>query len=312
MEILQDFDEDELLNLYLPVFHIISVGLLHEDLKYTKSHFRRLASIIDPFILTSVIHKYRSKPVELLKEFTIKEFIHPKSIQELVELADWFQLPETVSTDPVVPMQTNPFVEVPIVDIDDINENPDLISDEAINMRLNGISVPYNFHIAEESVEEMVEQSTELIPESLLDTEFCDIVTSDELCQYIVGNVVIYAPPCSGKTTFITEHLDPSVQAADTDDVREWKSFHQGVIFTNRPDVILRAKTSVAVIPTKATFEARCRHRGLIVGQSWYDDVLHYAKQATYVIYSDEFLPCIENSIIQRLRKPPASRSGVT
>lgn len=102
-----------------------------------------------------------------------------------------------------------------------------------------------------------------------------------------VFDTVIYAPPCSGKSTY---NSICGYKFYDTDYLENWTTMFPNRVITNMHCLIKNAKTSVAIIPTRATFEARCANRGLTPLTSWYDDILESAQHATIRIETDDYL----------------------
>lgn len=101
--------------------------------------------------------------------------------------------------------------------------------------------------------------------------------------------IVVYAPPNSGKTTFIKNviYSDRS-RFFDTDELFQNNGY--GILFTNIPKVLQYGLFSYAIVPSKHTFEDRCKRRGLVVGSSWYDDIFDWLQYANKIFYTDEFL----------------------
>lgn len=87
--------------------------------------------------------------------------------------------------------------------------------------------------------------------------------------------VMIYAPPCSGKTHFQREH--PSV--ANTNNM-PWNVFPK-VVISDRPHLLRQAIFSIAIIPTEREFRRRC----LIRGQTYAPQ--HYNHAVTMSIRCD-------------------------
>lgn len=86
--------------------------------------------------------------------------------------------------------------------------------------------------------------------------------------------VVIYAPPASGKTTaFSTFHV------LDTDKYTKWRS-HAPVLITNVPTLHVLGKVSIAIVPDESVFVTRCCRRHILnkgqadIGHKWYCDML--------------------------------------
>lgn len=96
-------------------------------------------------------------------------------------------------------------------------------------------------------------------------------------------DTLIYAPPCSGKTTFNDGRL------SDTDDLFSWRMDTKHGI-TNMSHLLKYARKSVAIIPSKREFERRCKIRGLPYTDQWYQDALDNSADATVVVLSDGFV----------------------
>jgi len=118
--------------------------------------------------------------------------------------------------------------------------------------------------------------------------------------------VVVYAPPHSGKSTYLNSEAPFFV---DSDALLDWNSYLQSNVMTNIPYLITCAKFSYAIVPSRTLFNERCRLRGLEPLDCWYDDVLHYAKRASVSIYTDEYV----GQVFHRLRelRPPDPGPGI-
>lgn len=113
-------------------------------------------------------------------------------------------------------------------------------------------------------------------------------------------DVVLYAPPSSGKSTFKQRNYTfrvpysnvtlKSGNFSDTDDVFQWTAGRKPLLITNMPNLLRYGKFSIAVVPTKGTFISRCQNRGLLVQDEWYSDVLENVKGADLIIYSDAWM----------------------
>lgn len=99
------------------------------------------------------------------------------------------------------------------------------------------------------------------------------------MCVDYIDRFCIYAPPHSGKTSF--------GQFIDTDHSC-W--CHDFMFLTNRPDVARHAIASIWLIPSDATFQMRCRERGLHPSPHWYSDLGEHGNGVRLVIRSDLYL----------------------
>lgn len=121
-------------------------------------------------------------------------------------------------------------------------------------------------------------------------------LTSEERHEDLVERVVattepeliVYAPPFSGKSTIIEELRAKEIPVFDTDDVLTWKSKPK-IIFTNIPSIVKYAKNAYSFMPSRNEFEARCRARQLDYSSGWYDDALTWS-QTVNCCYSDRKL----------------------
>lgn len=102
-------------------------------------------------------------------------------------------------------------------------------------------------------------------------------------------DLLIYAPPHSGKSTFIMAEL-PDRLWFDTDYLHYWTSTCVTYCVTNMANLIRHARRSIAFVPSKGVFVSRCEKRGLIVGESWYDGLVRDAQHATMVVSTDEYI----------------------
>lgn len=114
-----------------------------------------------------------------------------------------------------------------------------------------------------------------------------------------IYDILIYAPPHSGKSTlqnsskdFIISGLDvgPCNRFLDTDDIFDWKHTTSRVTITNMPHLIAKAKYSVAIIPSEAEFIKRCEARKLVVQPGWYSGMVREATEADVVFHDDAML----------------------
>lgn len=98
---------------------------------------------------------------------------------------------------------------------------------------------------------------------------------------------LIYAPPCSGKSSF---NYSTGFGWNDTDHMCQWKSLKQKRVLTNMPHLLKYAKRSLAILPTRCEFERRCRARGLDYQDTWYDDLQKECQEATVVLRTDKMM----------------------
>lgn len=94
---------------------------------------------------------------------------------------------------------------------------------------------------------------------------------------------LIYAPPNSGKSTWLASQSGLNVY--DTDHAELPAS--PELVLTNRHNLLKYARKSIAIVPSKAEFNRRCTERGLDVKDQWYSDVLHNVYYADKVIISN-------------------------
>lgn len=108
--------------------------------------------------------------------------------------------------------------------------------------------------------------------------------TLDEVKRLVSGvDLLIYAPPASGKTVYQTnrrKQLDLSV--FDTDDLECPENSNVEVLMTNYHQLIpiLPSQLVIAFVPPEEQFRAGCEYRGLSYKTSWYTDVLESLQQA--------------------------------
>lgn len=101
---------------------------------------------------------------------------------------------------------------------------------------------------------------------------------------------LVYAPPASGKST-----VNKGTFYNDSDHLYHWFMGAKNCV-TNLHSMIRCAATSIAIIPDRKTFETRCKSRGLVYADSWYDDMIENCKGATCVVLSNRYL----SEIIQK------------
>lgn len=100
---------------------------------------------------------------------------------------------------------------------------------------------------------------------------------------------LIYAPPHSGKSTFVTNNKSRVIH--DTDYMSFWKLNKDiDICITNRHELIPFAEHSLAIIPNEQLFLSRCRLRGLEPEPAWYSDLLTSSKLASHSIHYDGYL----------------------
>lgn len=95
--------------------------------------------------------------------------------------------------------------------------------------------------------------------------------------------LVIYAPPCSGKTYFKAKMKDYGITVHDTQDILQWKC-KPAIVVTDIPHVIKAGINSIAIIPDEAAFVSRYKRRNLTLKQRWYSTVLRYCDDARFTI----------------------------
>lgn len=106
--------------------------------------------------------------------------------------------------------------------------------------------------------------------------------------------MLVYAPPHSGKTTrqSVPLHVagDSTSVFSDTDDLftANWKP--EFVTFTNMGNLLTSSGFSIAILPSRDVFNARCRIRGLDPPDDWYDGSIRTALQADIAVFSDAYL----------------------
>lgn len=109
--------------------------------------------------------------------------------------------------------------------------------------------------------------------------------------------VMLYAPPCSGKTELNKERRCYT----DTDAMLSWQLQKSGGLYiTNMPHLIKHSRYSIAVIPTKKEFYERCRSRGLDPDEQWYLDLVNESNKANCKVLSNKYLlelSCIGGSV---------------
>lgn len=112
-------------------------------------------------------------------------------------------------------------------------------------------------------------------------------------------DVLIYAPPYSGKSTLLTRDEDliilsknfgPLRKVMDTDDIFSWHKKDSNVTITNMPHLIRMAKYSIAFVPSEDEFIRRCKFRGLKVLKDWYSGMLRETGEADVKILTDDFI----------------------
>lgn len=97
--------------------------------------------------------------------------------------------------------------------------------------------------------------------------------------------LIIYAPPCSGKTTFLTD-CPCYLKIFDTDEISTWSEM-PSIVITNMPHV-LKYGYSIKIVPSYDVFYERCLQRNLSVEQKWYTDLLSI--EADITIFDDGFV----------------------
>lgn len=108
-------------------------------------------------------------------------------------------------------------------------------------------------------------------------------------------SVLVYAPPCSGKSSYVAQQL-PCREWWDTDYLHYWTSEYADYCMTNMANLITKADTSIAIVPSEPTFNSRCLGRGLSVGCTWFSDMIRDAQNATIVVHTDKYVSEVMNS----------------
>lgn len=118
-------------------------------------------------------------------------------------------------------------------------------------------------------------------------------VTAKSTCsRKPVFDLVVYAPPASGKTTFVERVRRKGRHIVDTDD---WSNYeHQSSIcITNIPAMMKFGCEAIAVIPSPQEFIRRCNKRNLRHEATWYGDILRFSQWAKLVVMTDKHLSSI-------------------
>lgn len=100
--------------------------------------------------------------------------------------------------------------------------------------------------------------------------------------------VVIYAPPASGKTTFL-ERCPAWLKCCDTDYVQSWM-YEPDLVVTNIPSLITIGTVSIVVIPSERVFAKRCRSRGLPYVREWHQYAKAETVSADIKLFSDAYI----------------------
>lgn len=112
-------------------------------------------------------------------------------------------------------------------------------------------------------------------------------------------DILIYAPPHSGKTTFINSGLDvkmfginfgSSTLVMDTDNMFQWMNVTSRVTLTNMSHLLKQARYSIAIVPKEETFLKRCKMRGLDPQSDWYSGMLLQSSICDVVLYTDHYV----------------------
>lgn len=121
-----------------------------------------------------------------------------------------------------------------------------------------------------------------------------ELESFDSMCRKVLGpltnvfDIVIYAPPCSGKSTF-HQQLPEWMKFFDTDYVSSWNGYPNNLL-TNIPELITSGKISIAVMPTEEVFKTRCMIRELPYNNEWYSGALRTSTSAHIFLRSNEFV----------------------
>ncbi|UHM27629.1 MAG: RNA-dependent RNA polymerase [Fushun virga-like virus 1] len=103
------------------------------------------------------------------------------------------------------------------------------------------------------------------------------------------NNFMIYAPPGCGKTTMYSS-LPYNVRKCILDTDYSSVSQNDCIILTNRHEFISKDIPCIAIVPKRKTFINRCKAKGLLPANEWYEDILQSTKSARYVLESDSYL----------------------
>lgn len=130
----------------------------------------------------------------------------------------------------------------------------------------------------------------------------------EEWAKNAAIDVVIYAPPHSGKTTLAAE-VNAEVQRItnssrvvihDTDDILNW-TVQPKIVVTNVSSILKNARSAISFLPSSVEFERRCRLRGLTpltasadvnsqMLRQWYSDAKTQCETFSCVVYSDDYI----------------------
>lgn len=109
--------------------------------------------------------------------------------------------------------------------------------------------------------------------------------------------LMIYACPGSGKSYFnrITHEF------LDTDYMYLWPFLTDtGKYITNMPNVISKAVYSIALIPSRSVFEARCISKKLKPKPEWYSGLIRDTQYANVKLLSNKYLSEVIEQIVKR------------
>lgn len=125
--------------------------------------------------------------------------------------------------------------------------------------------------------------------------------------------IIIYAPPHSGKTECIRliQHIcsspsDEKLKAAlsnvmDTDDIKQW-SHHPRIVFTNISSILKFAtKRAIAFLPDREEFNRRCEIRKLSPQPLWWTTAYENSREYAYTAFTNSF---IELTLSYQFHKP--------
>jgi len=312
---------------HIPAFQVACFLLLNEDLAFTPEQFARLAVVLSPLHMGLIVRKLAADPTSWRSFRVSSSFLLPSTTEELRHLLDPTQQDEgsapeldTVPAPEEYPLNSDPLegcvidedvvepcyvappsVNAPVLSIDECVQNPSLVSKRAIRSRLRA---------AAHHVKSAALTSAEFQQSKYLSDDFCagkargnyiiseppgllkspEPVNVYELSKDVYGSAkafdfVVYAPPSSGKSTF-----NHTGEFYDTDYMPAWNRLCPRKVITNMPHLLRNAKFSIAIVPSRETFELRCRDRGLDPLPSWYDDVLRECEAASITLYSENFV----------------------
>lgn len=120
-----------------------------------------------------------------------------------------------------------------------------------------------------------------------------------------IPELIIYAPPHSGKTTFVKEvhdtwckcplkrlsgNIDYITHTHYLVDTDYCMFSDNNIVITNRHELIKLGRQSVSLVPSEIVFRERCEMRGIKPGPSWYEDLLRNTSKSDILLTSDDWL----------------------